>query len=787
METSEIRELCMSGTKAYYDFLAKNDRGLQRIPVRAIARLPNGSFQLTIGAKLIDTEGVFFYFKTNNKKYNTSQIPIAFYDANTKTIQVRPEEEFLSLFEGLKAQDLEIVSDLKFLVERVRIWHEKNGGKLLLPNKESVLKGKEQQIQYFEDKQPSRNQLKAISTIFNYPFSYIWGAPGTGKTQGVLSYALLHYLRNGHKVAILGPTNNAIEQVLRGVIEMTDRADIDRAKIIRLGNPSRAFADEYPEVCELRGMLKQLEAVQAQLKVLASVLLHKQYAEVLAALSSNGVNWEELRQLKQDLDNLVQTERQHLVNYKATNTKIERRKTELIKLKNQIRNEEQKLNLSDRVFKRLLGINAAKVEKEVTRKKKEYRAIEDEIDELEATAHFLKIDWEKALAKAEAQKTELTKQIDFLKRHLEEKEANELIEKFFSGSPEAINEALQTLQNAYEKSKKKLGNLAQEYEYTRVEELVELIKILTEKEAFLKTYSTEERLKNVSITAATLDGYIGRFMEQQLNVDHIFVDEAGYANVVKVLTLFNHRVPITLLGDHMQLPPVCEINDSTIREDSDYHNAFVWAQSAIFAEGVFVKDQAAMLQEYVKNLDLNAVVMQKADLNQTYRFGANLAKVLDQYVYKNGFSSANPKGKTLVYGAYAPKPATAEKKRENIAEAKAIQRMVSRLDTDNFVILTPYRNQLKLLAKYLPQAFHNQQLITVHGSQGREWHTVILSVVDTHDKWFTDSTNKLSKGLNLINTAVSRAKQRLIIVADTKFWERQQKQLLCGLLTIVER
>ncbi|MCP4438832.1 MAG: hypothetical protein GY810_07795 [Aureispira sp.] len=786
MLTEEIRDLCMSGTKAYYDFLAKNDRGLQRIAVRAIEAMPNGTVQITLGGKLMDTEAVFFYFRTNNKKYNTSQIPIAFYDANTKCIHVRPEEEFLPLFENIKARDLEIVSDLKFLVERVRVWFEKNGGKLLLPNKESALKGKEHQIEYFEDKQPSENQLKAISTIFNSNFSYVWGAPGTGKTQGVLSYALLHYLRNGYKVAILGPTNNAIEQVLRGVIEMTDRAAIDRDKIIRLGNPSRAFADEYPEVCEVRGMMKQLEGIEEQIKVFKSVLLHKQHAEILDALSLGDESWEDLRRIKKELDGLVQAERQHLVKLNATTNKVERRKKQLIKLKNEIRHEEKKLGPLDRRFKKLLGINIAKVEKEVARKKKEYRDIEDEIDELEAQAHFLKIDWDAALAKAEEQKEQLTKQTTFLKNYLQDKQATVLVDKLFSGSPEEVNEALQELQDAYEKSKKQLGDLAEKYQDTPVDLIEQQLQQLQLKEAFLKEHSTEERLKNVSITAATLDGYIGRFMEQQLNVDHIFVDEAGYANVVKVLTLFNHRVPITLLGDHMQLPPVCEINDSTIREDNDYHNAFVWAQSAIFAEGVFVKDQASMLQEYVKNQDLEPVCMQKADLNQTYRFGSNLAKVLDKYVYKNGFTSANSQGKTLIYGAYAPKPASAKKKRENEAEAKAIERMVSRLDTDDFVILTPYRNQLKLLAEYLPQAYRNQQIITVHGSQGREWHTVILSVVDTYDKWFTDSTNKMSKGLNLINTAVSRAKIRLIIVGDTKFWERQQKQLLCGLLEIAE-
>ena len=88
------------------------------------------------------------------------------------------------------------------------------------------------------------------------------------------------------------------------------------------------------------------------------------------------------------------------------------------------------------------------------------------------------------------------------------------------------------------------------------------------------------------------------------------------------------------------------------------------------------------------------------------------------------------------------------------------------------------------LGKQLPEARHNQQILTVHGSQGREWHTVILSVVDTYDKWFTDSKNELSKGLNLINTAVSRAKKRLIIVGDLNYWHRQQGQLLQGLVAV---
>lgn len=49
--------------------------------------------------------------------------------------------------------------------------------------------------------------------------------------------------------------------------------------------------------------------------------------------------------------------------------------------------------------------------------------------------------------------------------------------------------------------------------------------------------------------------------------------------------------------------------------------------------------------------------------------------------------------------------------------------------------------------------------------------------MDTDDKWFTDSANIQAGGLNVINTAVSRAKKRLVIICDTAYWSSQSKQM----------
>lgn len=73
----------------------------------------------------------------------------------------------------------------------------------------------------------------------------------------------------------------------------------------------------------------------------------------------------------------------------------------------------------------------------------------------------------------------------------------------------------------------------------------------------------------------------------------------------------------------------------------------------------------------------------------------------------------------------------------------------------------------------------DDRVMTVHRSQGREWNTVFFSAVDTNDMYFTNSAKRASHGLEVVNTAVSRAKRRLIIVCDAIYWSTQYGQLLC--------
>jgi hypothetical protein len=81
--------------------------------------------------------------------------------------------------------------------------------------------------------------------------------------------------------------------------------------------------------------------------------------------------------------------------------------------------------------------------------------------------------------------------------------------------------------------------------------------------------------------------------------ESLFLDEAGYACIVKALTLFRNNIPITFLGDHMQLPPVCLLNDEDFNTNTDYRDVFIWSQSAIYSETLFSRTRETALKDYL--------------------------------------------------------------------------------------------------------------------------------------------------------------------------------------------
>lgn len=613
----------------------------------------------------------------NDQTYPDSVVCFERYDDLTRTVLIHPNQDLLSFLSSSGSIRIRVLSDMKFLISSIYEFYKNYGHLIRLPDYHPVFG----QARYPSGKKPSEEQQIAIDKILCSPISYIWGAPGTGKTQFVLATAIRTMLMEGKKVAVFAPTNNSVEQVLRGLYESIGEED---AVILRLGIPSKQFLSDFPEMCEDRYAQNRLKTIDRELSNIEEVL-------------------------------------------------NERSSTVLL----------------------------------------------EDLDELEKSLGTIDLNEPSAL-------------LDQLRPYIQLLKPDEIRDVMSTTGSYSICSKLKE----YMENKNSPARMISEYSEMSDSDLINEMIELKKEESLLKCRNSSELFDKATILAGTPLQFISRFRPKgtkedgkiELSVDHIFLDESGYSNLPQALSLFTNGVPVTMLGDHMQLPPVCELNDQILRLGAEKCNnlrdAYLWTLSALYSTMLFTESRITMRRKYIdcEKPDLNLVCC--ANLTQTRRFGNNLAKILDRYVYQNGLSGSSDKPLAIkVVNCIC----NDRKERENIAEASAIKTYLqkNKHESGNIAILTPYSGQMQLLKRTLPKRYRDC-IMTVHSSQGREWQTVIISVADGRVESrdvplrFTSSTTEIGK--KLINTAVSRAKNELILFCDCEFWIQKKNELISGLI-----
>ncbi len=779
-----LEQFASVGARNYYRYLEQSGKGREIITVNRIARVDQ-AYHIFLSKNPFSTDAVTFLIE--GTEYSQKQLLIYEHDRDRRVIFVRAVEGNTDPFLNVMAKHIQVVADLKFLVRRVQEWYERNPDSLRFPCPAPSF-----HIRDFIQPDLSTDQQIAVRNALTYAPSYIWGAPGTGKTRYVLSECLLQYCHTGQQVVVLAPTNNAIEQVLYGVLEKLSTYGIPLTDVIRLGTPSMKFAERYAEICEVQGVEKRLGELTGQIRFWQSIVDHREFLKRLSFAEEEIIpSFDSVEQLLVDIGE----ERKLLLSTAASVSNAER-------LVQSCRNEHllaSRLTSEQRKHMQTLGYRIGKVFFGSVEQAAAEKLSQLESTELAALRHLEEA--EAALVQAKQDKDALISKLKMLDQTIDKRLAS--LSKKLSSIPDfqEINTALNrnTLELCRSKvlEKIELGHACRiqkleeyrEYQDIADEEIQSRIAELNVQYAIIAAQTTEERLKHVKIVAATIDTFLFRFQpakhdeqEDPILFRHIFLDEAGYCSLAKALALFGFDRPVTMFGDHMQLPPVCEADDSMLKKQ-DMEGAFLFAQSALYVEDAFLcsNNPTWLLKQYLQHDMPIFREMQKSDLRETYRFGELLASALEKCVYRNGFCSANPEAPFTIEVLAAPRmPGHA--RRQSPAEAEAIQQRLEILGTDDYAILTPYKNQVQLLSQTIPQAREEQRIMTIHASQGREWDTVFLSVVDTSDMFFTDSTKPEIGGLQIINTAVSRAKARLIIVCDVAFWRRKEGQMITTLI-----
>ncbi len=97
-----------------------------------------------------------------------------------------------------------------------------------------------------DPKQLNEFQVGAARSVVKRPVSFVWGPPGTGKTQ-TLAFAAANLVALGEKVLIVSNTNIAVDVALQKTLEyLQEQNEYFEGKFIRFGIPRLPGLEDFP-------------------------------------------------------------------------------------------------------------------------------------------------------------------------------------------------------------------------------------------------------------------------------------------------------------------------------------------------------------------------------------------------------------------------------------------------------------------------------------------------------------------------------------------------------------
>lgn len=245
--------------------------------------------------------------------------------------------------------------------------------------------------------------------------------------------------------------------------------------------------------------------------------------------------------------------------------------------------------------------------------------------------------------------------------------------------------------------------------------------------------------------------------------DYIIMDEASQVSIETGALALTCARNAVIVGDTMQLPNVVTEEDRL--KLSAIFNEFNVEQGFNSADYSFLQSVCAIIPNVEQTL-----------LREHYRCHPTIINFCNQRFYGGDLLiMTEDHHENNVMMAIKTVPGHHEYNHYNQREIDVVKNeILPQLENlDDVGIITPYNNQVN----QFNQQLYSIEAATIHKYQGREKDTIIMSVTDDQITEFSDDSN-------LINVAISRAKNHFCLVVSGN--EQERKGLISELLDYIE-
>jgi len=256
----------------------------------------------------------------------------------------------------------------------------------------------------------------------------------------------------------------------------------------------------------------------------------------------------------------------------------------------------------------------------------------------------------------------------------------------------------------------------------------------------MQHYMYEKMYADAQVIAGTPIALLDAGLEK-MKFDTLFLDEAGQCLEPMAWSIIHLAERIVLAGDHLQLPP-----------------------TVLSEEAIRAGFNASILE---KTVGANTHI---SFLAEQYRMRACIAGFSNGYFYdgriKTTPSLLEQQGRIMFIdtagSGFEEEPGQDGMSLQNSGELKLMQKIAEdeQINPHQTAFISPYSAQILLAKNSLSNEF---EISTIDSFQGREKDIILISLVRSN----ADSEIGFLKDYRRMNVAITRAKEKLIIIGDS--------------------